>query len=542
VRGDVDWATGAVMLVRRRLLDTIGVFDESFFLYSEETEYCQRVRANGFKVRVDPSAVAVHLGGDLPTDERLWALRTLNRVRLYGRSHSDLSTLAFRAICATFEARRCLTGSRTSRRALLSLLQRDTELASMRLMHELQGSDVESREHRGRSVMPEGSGWVCYSAQDWWYHNQSHSDFQLMRGVARTEPVLLVNSIGMRFPMPGKTSSPGLRVLRKLRSAARFVRRPDPAVPWFHVMTPLFIPVYSRPLVRVVNGWLVHLQVAAASRWVGIRRPVVFVTLPTAWDAARHLSRRCLIMNRSDRYSALPEADASVVRPLEESLLKDADLVVYTSHMLLEEESDLVDDRARFLGHGVDVEHFAAGDVHPELTDVPRPRVGYFGGIDDFTVDLDLLRAVADHIEEAQLVLVGDASSCDISDLIQRPNVHWFGQRPYAEVPAFGAGFDVALMPWLDNDWIRHSNPIKLKEYLALGLPIVSTPFPELEHLPDGLVTSAAGADAFVAAVRAALVGTGSPTERRRAVSEETWANKVDVLRALAAEASRNAR
>ena len=66
------------------------------------------------------------------------------------------------------------------------------------------------------------------------------------------------------------------------------------------------------------------------------------------------------------------------------------------------------------------------------------------------------------------------AATCPMDDLVALPNVHWLGMKPYDQVPAYGAGFDVAIMPWLSNDWIRFCNPIKTKEYLALGLPIVS--------------------------------------------------------------------
>jgi GT2 family glycosyltransferase/glycosyltransferase involved in cell wall biosynthesis len=533
-REEVEWATGAVMLLRRRVIDELGGLDESFFLYSEETELCQRVRRHGYRVRVEPAAAAIHIGGELSSDSRLWALRAVNRVRLYRQRHGLVAVTAFRAVAAAFEARRVVSGDRVSRLALRSLCRPGLDRTAASLRDELTaGRHPDDDGRRG------DGGWVCYSAQDWWYHNQSHSDFQLMRGLARFEPVLVVNSLGMRLPLPGRTTSATARVLRKLRSAAKFVRQPDPDIPGFHVMTPLFLPVYGNAAIRRINGWLVHLQVALAARWIGIDRPAVVVTLPTAWEAARHLRRRCLVINRSDRYSALPEADPDVIRPLEEVLLREGDVIVYTSHQLMEEEARAAGTRARFLGHGVDLDHFHAVAPHPELEAVPHPRVGFFGGLDDYTVDVDLLRSVADRLPTAQLVLVGDASSCEIDDLLERPNVHWFGQRPYAEIPAFGAGFDVALMPWLDNDWIRHSNPIKLKEYLALGLPVVSTPFPELEHLPEGLVAVGSGSDEFVAAIESSLIAPPDPGRQRQAVRDETWTRKVDTLRAFAVEASR---
>ena len=104
------------------------------------------------------------------------------------------------------------------------------------------------------------------------------------------------------------------------------------------------------------------------------------------------------------------------------------------------------------------------------------------------------------------------------------PNVYWLGYRAYEQIPAYGSGFAVALMPWLDNPWIRHSNPIKLKEYLALGLSVFSTGFAEVARYTDRVHVATTPAD-FAAAIRATLAdgGLGSPDERRRSVTGSSW-------------------
>ena len=113
-------------------------------------------------------------------------------------------------------------------------------------------------------------------------------------------------------------------------------------------------------------------------------------------------------------------------------------------------------------------------------------------------------------------------------------NVHWLGYRPYDQIPAYGKGFDVALMPWLRNQWIEHSNPIKLKEYLALGLPVVSTDFPEVRHYAD-VIAIGSDNDEFVRLVRAALAGegVGSEATRRNRVAQATWDKQAERLLAV---------
>jgi GT2 family glycosyltransferase len=507
VPGWVDWACGAAMLVTRDCYERAGAWDESFFLYSEETEFCWRALRRGRPTRYTPAAVVDHRGGEAEVSPRLRPLLVRNRLALYARDHRRLATALFRLGLATNELVRMLHRSHqpAHRAALRALRSRPTAAAPT---------------HRRRA-----RGYLCFSAQDWWYHNRAHSDFQLMRRVARDEPVLLVNSIGMRLPLPGRSSGAGRRIARKVRSIAKGVRRPLPDTPGFHVMTPLMLPLYGSRLSRAVNAWLVRAQVRVVARTIGLRRPVVMVTLPTAWDVARALPRRALVFNRSDKHSAFDEANAPVVRRLEGELLTHADRVFYVSSSLQAEDAPVVGDRAVFLDHGVDAEHFRRRGPEEEPADlrgIAHPRIGFFGGLDDYLVDVALLERVATELPHAQLVRIGDAT-CAMDSLVAHEDVHWLGFRSYEDIPKYGSGFDVALMPWLANEWIASCNPVKLKEYLALGLPVVTTAYPDAERYRH-VVDVAADADEFVRLVGQALaVGAAGAERRRAAVAATTW-------------------
>jgi glycosyltransferase involved in cell wall biosynthesis len=395
-----------------------------------------------------------------------------------------------------------------------------------------------------RSAPGAGAPFVCFAGLDWWYHNQAHSDFQLMTRAARTRRVLLVNAIGMRLPLPGRTSQPFRRIWRKLRSMARLVRRPVPELPSFHVFTPLVFPFYGVAWARRLNSWLVRAQVGLVARLLGIADPILFVTLPTARDIVRPMRRRALVFNRSDKASEFGEANQAAIRALEEALLKESDAVVYVSRALMEEERQMVGSRGHFLDHGVDLGHFDPASAAPEPDDlraIPRPRVGWFGSLRDHLVDFALLERLARELPHAQLVLVGDAVS-SMERFAELPNVHWLGFRPYEDIPRYGRGFDVAIMPWRDNDWIRACNPIKLKEYLALGLPVVSTDFPEVRRYAEVVRIARDPAD-FVRLVAASLGdgGPATPADRRKSVLDASWDARTADLLALADRASEGA-
>lgn len=522
---DVDWATGAAFLVSRGCLDDIGPLDESFFLYSEETDFMLRAGDAGRTVRYTPRAHAVHLGGELSTAPRLWSLRARNRLRLQRRRAGRWSSLGFLVASVVGEGLRAAAGRATSRAAVRDLLRHGPGIVV--------GPPPMSE--------PATPGWICFSAQDWWYQNRAHSDIQLLGRVAGSRRVLLVNSIGLRMPVPGRSSGTARRIGRKLASVARLVRRPVPDRPDLRIMTPLPLPFYRSALARRCNAWFVGRQVDWAARASGLTAPagpdpVVVVTIPTAIDAARRLPHAALVVNRSDKHSAFPEADGPTIAELEHRCLDAADLVIYTSQALEEDEGTHARGTTLVLDHGVDAAHFTRRppiEIPADLAAIAGPRVGFFGALDDYLVDFDLLEELAAAMPDTNLVLIGDAT-CPMRRFARYPNVHLLGARPYEQIPAYGSGFDVALMPWLDSTWIRYANPIKLKEYLALGLPIVSTDFPEV-HRYGHLLRIAPDAGSFIAAVADTLDdgGPSTPEARREAVAALTWDRAAaDLLRA----------
>jgi N-acetylglucosaminyl-diphospho-decaprenol L-rhamnosyltransferase len=123
VESTADWAAGSAMLISRACWDACAPWDESFFLYSEETDFALRARDAGFPTRLAPNALAVHLEGNSKQSPELWSLLTLNRVRLYRRRHGWTSTTAYWGALVLRELSRATTGNRASRTAVGALLR-----------------------------------------------------------------------------------------------------------------------------------------------------------------------------------------------------------------------------------------------------------------------------------------------------------------------------------------------------------------------------------------------------------------------------------
>lgn len=364
-------------------------------------------------------------------------------------------------------------------------------------------------------------GVICFGGEDWWYHNRGHYDMQMMRELSRVVPVLYVNSIGMRVPRIGEGAMFLKRIGRKLRSLRRGLVKVREN---FFVASPVVAPA---GLGAGLNRAALAAQVRAFARRAGIRRPLVWVACPPGADVLERLRPVGVVYQRTDRFEAFSGVNRERIKRLDTFLKERADLTLFCSSWLMGEEEGECRSAA-FIDHGCDYEAFAAagagGDPEPaDVAEIPRPRVGFVGGIDAHTFDPPLLVEVARLIPGAQFVLVGGCSLPP--DWVNLPNVHLLGRKPYEEVPGYMAAADVLIMPWNSSDWIRACNPVKLKEYLAVGRPVVSTPFPELSRY-EGLVAVASDAAAFSDAIRRALDAPGDPLARRRRVEEETWAAK----------------
>jgi len=368
-------------------------------------------------------------------------------------------------------------------------------------------------------------GVICFGGVDWWYHNRGHYDLQMMRELSRTVPVLYVNSIAMRVP---KLSEGGMFFKRVRRKLASLGRGMSVVRPTFGVFSPFVLP---GRLGTTLSRVLAPRQIGRAARRLGIQRPLVWVACPPAARFLDSLHPVGLVYQRTDRFETFTGVDAAFIGACNDALVAHADIVLYCSRLLMEEETGHTPN-ALFLDHGVDFEVFrAAGesDSSPpaDVERIPRPRVGFVGGIDAHTFDPPLFCRTAELLPDVQFVLVGASSLPE--GWCTAPNVTLLGQRPYEEVAGYMASSDVLIMPWNESEWIRACNPVKLKEYLAVGRPIVSTDFCELGRY-QGLVRVARGPEAFAAEIRHALDAPVSPRAGRERVREETWENKARTL------------
>ncbi len=211
------------------------------------------------------------------------------------------------------------------------------------------------------------------------------------------------------------------------------------------------------------------------------------------------------------------------MRERESAVLTRAD-VVFAGGRSLYESRQAYGPKVHCFPSGVEVDRFAAAVAPHPLVASLRGRVFAYVGVIDERLDYATIAALADAFPDDDVVLAGPVVKVDPAQLPQRPNVHYTGRLPYASLPSLLAGVDVALMPFAINRATASISPTKTLEYFAAGVPVVSTPVTDVVHAYGAIARIAAGPEAFVAAVREALVADPARVARGRdAAQNQSW-------------------
>ena len=239
-----------------------------------------------------------------------------------------------------------------------------------------------------------------------------------------------------------------------------------------------------------------------------IHKYVLWYYTPMALSFTDHLTPLASVYDCMDELSAFKGASA-LLKEREAALMRRASLVFTGGQSLYEAKRSQHHNMHPFPS-SVDVGHFAqaraSASEPPDQRLIPPPRLGFFGVIDE-RMDLELLAGIAAARPEWHFIMVGPVVKIDRAALPTSPNIHYFGAKQYGELPGYISGWDVALLPFARNGATRFISPTKTPEYMAAGVPVVSTPIQDVVR-PYGeqkLVRIAADVASFVAACEEAM-------------------------------------
>ncbi|MBI5865079.1 MAG: glycosyltransferase [Planctomycetes bacterium] len=349
----------------------------------------------------------------------------------------------------------------------------------------------------------------------------------IMRRLARDNSVLWINYHASRAPRICWADFQ--HALSRLRESAA---PPPSGCGDLRAVTPLLVPWPTLSLARRYNA--LRLNRTVRNTCDGRTRKQLWLFTPDVPEIIHGGDWERVVYCCVDEFAAFSGVNAKLVAELERRTMAAADTVITTSPPLYEARRSK-HPNVHLVPHGVDFEHFARArplrghGVPADVADLSGPVLGYFGLIGDY-VDVELLANVASRRKHWNLVLIGDVRA-DVSRLTKLSNVRMLGRRAYEDLPAYCAAFDAGLIPFRASRLSHAVNPIKLREYLAAGLPVISSPMPAVADYQPA-VQFAATPDELVAAVERLPELRESSQVRRiqDAVAQESWDVRVEQL------------
>lgn len=378
---------------------------------------------------------------------------------------------------------------------------------------------------------------ILYFGNDWSAGNRTSSHHIATR-LMRENKVIYIECPGLRGPQGTK------RDLKKIFSHTfKSVRGPRSIDGKSYVYTLFQLPFHKYRFVRYLNKLIILFSVRSLIWRFQANKPILWFVLPHLSSVLGKLKESLSVYYCIDDYSSLPGVNKSAIQQMDDEMTLKADVVFVSSEPLLKRKEHY-GDKVILSRHGVDFEHFNKAFHHSEkipaeIANIKKPIIGFFGLIESW-IDLDLIKFVAESNPEWNVLMVGrigvSTNPCE-----KIPNIHFIGSVPYELLPKYAQIFNVAIIPCVQSDLITNFNPLKLREYLAMGCPVVSTYFPEIKEFSD-VVEIADDYNDFISKIKLALETDSQQKAELRIekVRLFSWDNRFKTVTSIVETALRN--
>ncbi len=380
--------------------------------------------------------------------------------------------------------------------------------------------------------------WLVYFASGNYWTGAVTGRHHILKRLASSYNILFVNSIGMANIRKIRRNTILGRVRNKLRAYMRYLRKAD----GWYIFSPISLPLGLGALDAAGAG-MAAWQLRMVFRWLGIRRPVLWVCHPRAAELIDGIDHAALVYNYSDKFVSFREIDdrESVQRLDEQLVHRSTHIICNLLHTYEELHATGHGYKAFYIPHSVDFDRFNAlvdsvVDPPADMAGIPGPIIGYYGTLTDSN-DWEIIRYCATARPQWSFVFIGTVREDMDPGIRALPNVHFPGRKPYEELPRYLKFFDLCIMFWRVTDWIYNSSPLKTKEFLAMGKAIVSVRIYELMAHYSDIMSFATGPEEFLERMDHELAEDSEERRRLRIarVAGESWERTAGMVEAILA-------
>lgn len=365
---------------------------------------------------------------------------------------------------------------------------------------------------------------VCFGSEKWEYNGSQQT---LMRKLSKSNRILFVNPLGTRKIRYNPLQ---LRIyLQKIKNiyAKNYIPEKNTLVcfPWI-------IPIVYNGMVMKLNKILARYQFKKLLQRINFNSYILWIGTPTAFFLMDLFEPEMVVYHAVDRYSEFEFVDKEKILTYERAVAERADVIICTSDAI---QKDMMkyNPRAVAINHAVEFEHFNSAIntsyIPKDIQEIGKPIIGYIGGLTE-RVNYSLLKKIALRLNNASIVLIGKRQH-NLGQIEKLPNVHLLGIKNYEELPFYLKHFNVCLIPYHVNKLMEAVDPIKLREYLCLGKPVVSVNLPEVRKY-NGLVYIGMDERSFVKKVEEALNEDNAILNEKRikAARKSDWSVKINQI------------